>query len=82
MYIIEINGQYVQDISNGMPRFVFGKFGARQFYSEWEALCQYEWVLWLHECSQCVLIKLTFSPSYWCVKVATLLLIMSKGDNP
>ena len=37
MYIIEINGQYVQDISNGMPRFVFGKFGARQFYSEREA---------------------------------------------
>ncbi|WP_167849116.1 hypothetical protein [Weissella confusa] len=37
MYIVEINGQYVQDISNGMPRFVFGKFGARQFYSEWEA---------------------------------------------
>ena len=33
MYIIEINGQYVQDISNGMPRFVFGKFGARQFYA-------------------------------------------------
>ena len=31
MYIIEINGQYVQDISDGMPRFVFGKFGARQF---------------------------------------------------
>ncbi len=30
MYIIEINGQYVQDISDGMPRFVFGKFGARQ----------------------------------------------------